>query len=374
MTVPTTDRHNFMTLGCAAPACAPTTSGGKNDLPGKCTTWVDEALDQMGDEYADVPRPGGCCEKDAQKAREAARILKVVSAADPTAKAAALRAATDPMSPFTQEQLANALDEMEESDLDSDDLLTDSDDDELGTDKRMEDPALREIREKRMRELRAQAQKQQELAQKATYGGGKETDIPKIVAEGPSRVVFHFVLEGSDESARVDEVLDQLAPAFSRTRFVRIRPNMPSPMLATLGATALPAMICFRKKKLGKWTQGLDDFGGVEGFDEEFVSRWLAREADMLPGHPLAPRVPGPDGVPASNNMYSSDEETLGPSRRQMDDAGNDSDADELCGAAEPCAQCGRLYPHTHVRALRPGGGRTQDTNDGSDDEDSDFD
>jgi hypothetical protein len=190
---------------------------------------VDEALDSMGDEYADVPRPGGCCEKDAQKAREAARILKVVSAADPTAKAAALRAATDPMSPFTQEQLANALDEMEESDLDSNDLLTDSDDDELGTDKRMEDPALREIREKRMRELRAQAQKQQELAQKATYGGGKETDIPKIVAEGPSRVVFHFVLEGSDESARVDEVLDQLAPAFSRTRFVRIRPNMPSP-------------------------------------------------------------------------------------------------------------------------------------------------
>jgi hypothetical protein len=172
----------------------------------------------------------------------------------------------------------------------------------------------------------------------------------------------------------VDEVLDQLAPAFSRTRFVRIRPNMPSPMLATLGATALPAMICFRKKKLGKWTQGLDDFGGVEGFDEEFVSRWLAREADMLPGHPLAPRVPGPDGVPASNNMYSSDEETLGPSRRQMDDAGNDSDADELCGASEPCAQCGRRYPHTHVRALRPGGGRTQDTNDGSDDEDSDFD
>jgi hypothetical protein len=95
-----------MTLGCAAPACAPTTSGGKNDLPGKCTTWVDEALDSMGDEYADVPRPGGCCEKDAQKAREAARILKVVSAADPTAKAAALRAATDPMSPLTQEQLA----------------------------------------------------------------------------------------------------------------------------------------------------------------------------------------------------------------------------------------------------------------------------
>jgi hypothetical protein len=355
-----------MTLDCEDPGCEPTRSG-------KCTTWVDEALDQMGSEYADAPRPGGCCEKDAQKAREAARILKVVSAADPTAKAAALRAANDPMSPFTQEQLADALDEMDEGDLDSDDLFTDSDDDELG-DKRMEDPALREIREKRMRELRAQAQRQQELAQKATYGSAKETDIPKIVAEGPSRVVFHFVLEGSDESARVDEVLDQLAPAFSRTRFVRIRPSTPSPMLATLGATALPAMICFRKKRLGKWTQGLDDFGGVEGFDEEYVSRWLAGEADMLPGHPNAPRVAGPDGAPTSNTLYSSDEETLGPSRRKMEDAEEHSDEEDLCGSCEPCPTCGRRYPHTHVRALRHGGGRAQDTNDGSDDEDSDFD
>jgi len=188
--------------------------------------------------------------------------------------------------------------------------------------------------------------------------------------------VFHFVLEGSDESARVDEVLDQLAPAFSRTRFVRIRPSTPSPMLATLGATALPAMICFRKKKLGKWTQGLDDFGGVEGFDEEYVSRWLAGEADMLPGHPNAPRVLGPDGAPTSNNLYSSDEETPGPERwrKTEDTSREDSDAEELCGTGEPCATCGRRYPHTHVRALRHGGGRAQDTNDGSDDEDSDFD
>ena len=92
-------------------------------------------------------------------------------------------------------------------------------------------------------------------------------------------------------------------------------------------------MICFRKKKLGKWTQGLDDFGGVEGFDEEYVSRWLAGEADMLPGHPNAPRVAGPDGAPTSNTLYSCDEETLGPSRRKNEDAEEQSDEEDLCGS-----------------------------------------
>ena len=94
----------------------------------------------------------------------------------------------------------------------------------------------------------------------------------------------------------------------------------------------------------------------------------------MLPGHPNAPRVAGPDGAPTSNTLYSSDEETLGPSRRKMEDAEEHSDEENLCGSCEPCPTCGRRYPHTHVRALRHGGGRAQDTNDGSDDEDSDFD
>ena len=187
--------------------------------------------------------------------------------------------------------------------------------------------------------------------------------------------MFHFVLEGSDESARVDEVLDQLAPAFSRTRFVRIRPSTPSPMLATLGATALPAMICFRKKRLGKWTQGLDDFGGVEGFDEEYVSRWLAGRRTCCPDIQTRPESPDPTArrrvipcIPAMRRRW------VPPDGEKMEDAEEDSDEEDLCGSCEPCPTCGRRYPHTHVRALRHGGGRAQDTNDGSDDEDSDFD
>ena len=63
-----------------------------------------------------------------------------------------------------------------------------------------------------------------------------EADIPTIVKSGPSRVVFHFVLEGMDECARIDEVLDALAPAHPKTRFVRVDALCPSPMLRTIGA------------------------------------------------------------------------------------------------------------------------------------------
>jgi hypothetical protein len=42
------------------------------------------------------------------------------------------------------------------------------------------------------------------------------------------------------------------------------------------------------------------------------------------------------------------------------DDDGERSDDgdDEIFGANEPCPDCGRTYPHKHIRALRPGGER----------------
>ena len=45
---------------------------------GGCTTWIDEALDEAGEEYADAPRPA-CCEKDAMQAKEVARVKQILS-------------------------------------------------------------------------------------------------------------------------------------------------------------------------------------------------------------------------------------------------------------------------------------------------------
>ena len=367
-----------------------------NCLPGKCTSWVDDALDAAGPEYADVPRPGSCCDKDAKQAKEAARVRRIVSAADPARRAAALRAASNPANVVLMPPPPVAE---EDGDEDSDDLLTDDDEenedaffdeDGEGVDARM-DPFLREIQERRLREMKAVAARAAADAAKASYVQAKEADLLGLINGGPSRVVAHFTLDGSDESARIDEALDGLAPAYPRTRFIRVRAVLPSPMLDTLGAAALPALICFRKRRLGRWTAGLDELGGQEGFDEERVGRWLAA-VDMLPGHPLAPkprkgRVNKEGGGGGGGALYSSSDEDERPGAALGRSGGGGvvsvehggDDGEDLAGGAgemvdaggvEPCVQCGRRYPHQHFRALRHGGERGRRGSD--DDEDSD--
>ena len=345
-------------------------------VDGKCTSWVDEALDAAGPEYADAPRPGSCCEKDAAAAAEAARVRRIVSAADPVRRATALRHASDPSNVALARAPESDANDAED-DLDSDDLLTSDDDDHHhDADARFantSDPTLLEIQARRLREMKLAAARAAERRAKASYVSvSSETDLPRVIAEGPSRVVVHFALDGCDESARVDEALDVLAAAHPRTRFVRVRGAWPSPMLTTVGAHCLPAIVCFRRKRLGRWTAGFDDLGGVEGFDESRVARWLARVADMLPGHPDAPRDATRDAAGIGLGDESSDEEGFGGGRggRRVEGS-EDEDEDETCGdASAPCAQCGRRYPHTHVRALRRGGTLDDDRSDESDAED----
>ena len=57
-------------------------------------------------------------------------------------------------------------------------------------------------------------------------------------------------------------------------------------MLNTVGAHCLPAIVCFRRKKLGRWTAGFDDFGGVEGFEESRVAEMVSARRRHAPGTP----------------------------------------------------------------------------------------
>ena len=371
----------------SAPADALNPAAGESHadhahLDGKCTSWVDEALDAAGPEYADAPRPGSCCEKDAKASAEARRIRRIVSAADPVRKATALRMTSDPRNALSGGLDGGAIDE------ESDDLLTDSDEEADDTeDARFfstKDPALLEIQAKRLAEMKLAAEKARaeraNAAANASYVAVDEADIPNHLRDGPTRVVLHFPSEGTDASARVDEVFDRLAPAFPKTRFARVRcPSGTSPTVSAVtgGATAYPpAILCFRKRKLGRWTLGYEAFGGIERFDEERVVRWLAAVADALPGHPDEPprrgSAGGALGVSGTRGGYDdeSDEEEGLRRRRDGHEETDEERDEELCGDADegeewsyngvgaPCAQCGRRFPHKHFRALRRGGAR----------------
>ena len=64
-----------------------------------------------------------------------------------------------------------------------------------------------------------------------------------------AKVLCHFTLDGVDECARIDEVLDNLAKAFPKTKFVRIRPELgsKSPTLQIFGASTCRLVSCISK-------------------------------------------------------------------------------------------------------------------------------
>ena len=232
-----------------------------------------------------------------------------------------------------------------EEDADEDDWArSDGDDDD--------DEALREIQEARLRELKGAAAIAAAEARRARYVEIKESALGETV-RASSRVVAHLVLEGAEQCARIDEVCDDLAPAFAKTKFVRIRPSHDSALMRQHRISALPAMLIFRRGRLTFTTCALDDFGGAENFEEERVTRWLAKH-DALPGHPFAEKT-----VTNVDSDASSDEENDGASD------------EELFGVNKPCETCGRTYPHKHIRALRPGESmRRADDSDGDYDDD----
>ena len=285
----------------------------------------------MGEAGAHIPRPGGCCDEDAKKQKEAARMLGELREVDRST---------------ARMRIAEAVvGERGEEDADEDDWArSDGDDDD--------DEALREIQEARLRELKGAAAIAAAEARRARYVEIKESALGETV-RASSRVVAHLVLEGAEQCARIDEVCDDLAPAFAKTKFVRIRPSHDSALMRQHRISALPAMLIFRRGRLTFTTCALDDFGGAENFEEERVTRWLAKH-DALPGHPFAEKT-----VTNVDSDASSDEENDGASD------------EELFGVNKPCETCGRTYPHKHIRALRPGESmRRADDSDGDYDDD----
>tara|TARA_B100001142_G_C14307739_1_gene645465 strand:+ start:87 stop:1010 length:924 start_codon:yes stop_codon:yes gene_type:complete len=298
---------------------------------GACRTWVDDELDAMGEAGAHIPRPGGCCEEDVKKQKEAARMLGELREVDRST--ARMRIAE------------GVVGECGEEDADDEDWArSDGDDDD--------DEALREIQEARLRELKGAAAIVAAEARRARYVEIKESALGETV-RASSRVVAHLVLEGAEQCARIDEVCDDLAPVFAKTKFVRIRPSHDSALMRQHRISALPAMLIFRRGRLTFTTCALDDFGGAENFEEERVTRWLAKH-DALPGHPFAE-----NSVTNVDSDASSDEEN------------DDASDEELFGVNKPCETCGRTYPHKHIRALRPGESmRRADDSDGDYDDD----
>jgi len=323
---------------------------------GACSTWVDDEIEAMPEELRNVmPRPS-CCEKDEAEQREASRLIKMLKSMDRVqlkadAKAQFIVNSGDDAQQFLQQQgqqqQTNA-DNEEDEDEDSDFGNTDDEDEE-------NDPYLRELKAARIREMRLNAMKAEQLQKQAEYVNARERELGDIVKKN-ARVLCHFTLYGVDECARIDEVFDNLAKGFPKTKFVRILPELgsKSPTLQMCNISQPPAIVYFKNRRLSSWTNGFDQFGGRNGFSEESVTKFIAG-IGALPGHPDAPRR-------NAGAKESREEDEYAYFDSDEDGEHSDDNDGEVFG--EPCPDCGRTYPHKHIRALRPGGERVEEESD----------
>ncbi len=344
-----------------------TSGGGKEDVgekkntkkephkphAGACSTWIDDEIEMMPEELQNVmPRPS-CCEKDEAEQREASRLIKILKGVDRVQLKADAKAQfivgddahqqqQQQFLLLQQQQQLQQQQTNEDEDEDSDFGNTDDEDEES-------DPYLRELKAARIREMRLNAMKAEQMQKQAEYVNARERDLGDILKKN-AKVLCHFTLDGVDECARIDEVLDNLAKAFPKTKFVRIRPELgsKSPTLQMCNVSQPPAIVYFKNRRLSSWTNGFDQFGGRNGFSEESVTKYIAG-IGVLPGHPDAPRR-------NSGAKGSREEDEYAYFDSDDDGERSDDGDDEIFGANEPCPDCGRTYPHKHIRALRPGG------------------
>ena len=285
-----------------------TSGGGKEDVgekkntkkephkphAGACSTWIDDEIEMMPEELQNVmPRPS-CCEKDEAEQREASRLIKILKGVDRVQLKADAKAQfivgddahqqqQQQFLLLQQQQQLQQQQTNEDEDEDSDFGNTDDEDEES-------DPYLRELKAARIREMRLNAMKAEQMQKQAEYVNARERDLGDILKKN-AKVLCHFTLDGVDECARIDEVLDNLAKAFPKTKFVRIRPELgsKSPTLQMCNVSQPPAIVYFKNRRLSSWTNGFDQFGGRNGFSEESVTKYIAG-IGALPGHPDAPR------------------------------------------------------------------------------------
>lgn len=180
------------------------------------------------------------------------------------------------------------------------------------------------LRELRVRELRAQAARHAELEQlgRGIVATLTEREAAALVAEAPRPVVLHM---GTSGFAACEEVDEALAGCSGRWRDVHLATTdirRTSDWPIRLGLQGVPCLAAFARGKLVAQAT-FHAFGWPEGIDAEAVELWMRRVLPPLLGQ-----------------------------QQEAGRRGKDESEEEDAGPIEPCAVCGKCYPHEHVKAI----------------------
>uniref|UniRef100_A0A061R5F2 Phosducin thioredoxin-like domain-containing protein n=1 Tax=Tetraselmis sp. GSL018 TaxID=582737 RepID=A0A061R5F2_9CHLO len=200
---------------------------------------------------------------------------------------------------------------------------------ELTSDEDSDDPEMLRLKQERLMQLQKEARMKSSL-QKTGRGRLQDEDEARLASRLLSEdgfVVVHLSLPEKQVCAAVDEHLNTLAGHHMGTLFLRVAANR------TAGASArhqwalhsLPALLCVRDGAM-RARASVAEFCSADNGElfEEDVTAWLVRLRALR-------------GLSGEANL--------------LEDEGS-SGSEEEEEKHQPCPECGRTYPHEHVRPL----------------------
>ncbi|KAL6766289.1 hypothetical protein ACKKBG_A35425 [Auxenochlorella protothecoides x Auxenochlorella symbiontica] len=256
-------------------------------------------------EMAADPTLASCCQRDAQEQAVVAKLKASLTLVDRSRHREHLRESVLGCTPGDTRP-------------DRDSLET-SDDEELD-----------KLRSARLHQLQAAA-REARSRRESGHGTLQTLDLVELKdflkrAEAP--VVIHACLEGSSSGHEADEILTLLASRSLEARFIRIE----------IGRKQIPQLPAFFQGQVP----------ALAWIHEEVAGPVLALPADDEEVGNLEPRIQRWCSGLASRAASLGPASTRGEATHEPPSEG-DSDGE---GGLLPCAECGRRYPHQHIRSV----------------------
>lgn len=339
--------------GCEAMGCRGNEEGAAADGTGDHASQADPTL-------------MSCCEREEADRRAAAKLRRALLVRDPSARRQRAVETVVRMPP-------RDIDVEDASRLDGED---DEDESDFGSDLDdggEEDEILVRMRLMRMAQLKASRESARKNLSSFRVEHVSEQEIEQrlmqLINDNERGSIVCFWAMHSGPTAEADAcVLAQLEAMVATAREVvsdggttlagfillcvhQKHSHRPGRFLGRLGVPGVPAIVAFRDGVVVGKACGYEQFGGLDDLREERITGWLGTIGAL-------PR--------AMNPLTRPDRQ---PRDREDDEA--DDDEDEEASDCRPCPECGRTYPHEHVRAVYSSAFNGGDDDDGSDSDDS---
>ena len=175
-------------------------------------------------------------------------------------------------------------------------------------------------------------------------------NLHKVIKESiAEHIVCHFAIEGDTLGQAIDQNLESLASQFLGTNFLRC-PVPPSSIIPrNFGLSSAPGLVAFYQGTIIATCSVFELDCADDEVDDAVVS-WLKKRKCLVTSIDSAGEQNLKQVLAGTSSIVSDESE---------EDDGNEWQ--------KPCEECGRRYPHQHIRSIYTGNANVQGSENDSD-------